>query len=130
MRDLHTERDVGPSDPQGSGVSDDGSSGTTQLLLDASELAGDSAYFELGLTAVPDWYGELTALRTLDLGHNRLTRVPDLRALTRLEIPFEVDEVDVAGADGTDGRVDGFERGAQLCDAEIGDSGGAEELDH
>jgi len=43
---------------------------------------------ELGLTSVPAWYGELTGLRTLDLGHNRLTTVPDLSALARLEILY------------------------------------------
>jgi Leucine-rich repeat (LRR) protein len=43
---------------------------------------------ELGLTAVPPWYGQLTALRTLDLGHNRLESVPDLDALTQLEILY------------------------------------------
>ena len=37
---------------------------------------------------MPDWYGELTALRTLDLGHNRLESVPDLSKLTRLEILY------------------------------------------
>ena len=37
---------------------------------------------------MPEWYGELTRLRTLDLGHNRLTSVPDLSALTRLEILY------------------------------------------
>jgi Leucine-rich repeat (LRR) protein len=43
---------------------------------------------ELGLASVPDWFGDLTALRTLDLGHNRLSVVPDLSALTRLEILY------------------------------------------
>jgi Leucine-rich repeat (LRR) protein len=37
---------------------------------------------------VPEWYGELTGLRTLDLGHNALRAVPDLSALTRLEILY------------------------------------------
>jgi len=37
---------------------------------------------------VPSWYGELTGLRTLDLGHNRLESVPDLSALTQLEILY------------------------------------------
>ena len=37
---------------------------------------------------MPSWYGELTGLRTLDLGHNRLESVPDLSALTRLEILY------------------------------------------
>lgn len=44
--------------------------------------------FELGLQAVPDWYGTLTGLRTLDLGHNALRTLPDLSALTRLEILY------------------------------------------
>jgi Leucine-rich repeat (LRR) protein len=43
---------------------------------------------ELGLESVPPWYGELTGLRTLDLGHNRLRAVPSLAALTRLEILY------------------------------------------
>ncbi len=43
---------------------------------------------ELGLRTVPSWYAELTGLRTLDLGHNRLEWVPDLSALTRLEILY------------------------------------------
>jgi Leucine-rich repeat (LRR) protein len=37
---------------------------------------------------VPDFYGALTRLRTLDLGHNALTAVPDLSALTQLEILY------------------------------------------
>jgi Leucine-rich repeat (LRR) protein len=37
---------------------------------------------------VPEWYGSLTALRTLDLGHNRLRSLPDLSALTSLEILY------------------------------------------
>jgi Leucine-rich repeat (LRR) protein len=37
---------------------------------------------------VPEFYGALTRLRTLDLGHNALKAVPDLRALTRLEILY------------------------------------------
>jgi Leucine-rich repeat (LRR) protein len=37
---------------------------------------------------VPDWYGRLTTLRTLDLGHNALTSLPDLSALERLEILY------------------------------------------
>ena len=37
---------------------------------------------------MPEWYGALTALRTLDLGHNALLAVPDLSALTRLEILY------------------------------------------
>jgi len=37
---------------------------------------------------VPEFYGALTRLRTLDLGHNRLRSVPDLSALTRLEILY------------------------------------------
>ena len=37
---------------------------------------------------MPEWYGRLTRLRTLDLGHNRLTAVPDLSALTQLEILY------------------------------------------
>jgi len=42
----------------------------------------------LGLTSVPDFYGALPNLRTLDLGHNALLAVPDLSALTRLEILY------------------------------------------
>jgi Leucine-rich repeat (LRR) protein len=37
---------------------------------------------------VPGFYGELVNLRTLDLGHNALKTVPDLSALTRLEILY------------------------------------------
>ena len=37
---------------------------------------------------MPDFYGALTSLRTLDLGHNALTSLPDLSALTRLEILY------------------------------------------
>ena len=37
---------------------------------------------------MPDFYGRLGALRTLDLGHNALTRLPDLSGLTRLEILY------------------------------------------
>jgi Leucine-rich repeat (LRR) protein len=37
---------------------------------------------------VPEHYGALTNLRTLDLGHNALASVPDLSALTRLEILY------------------------------------------
>ena len=37
---------------------------------------------------MPDWYGSLTGLRTLDLGHNALRVLPDLSALTRLEILY------------------------------------------
>jgi Leucine-rich repeat (LRR) protein len=37
---------------------------------------------------VPAWYGRLTKLRTLDLGHNALMSVPDLDALTQLEILY------------------------------------------
>jgi Leucine-rich repeat (LRR) protein len=37
---------------------------------------------------VPEFYGALTNLRTLDLGHNALTAVPDLAGLTRLEILY------------------------------------------
>ena len=42
----------------------------------------------MGLTSVPDFYGALPNLRTLDLGHNALLAVPDLSALTRLEILY------------------------------------------
>jgi Leucine-rich repeat (LRR) protein len=37
---------------------------------------------------VPEFYGALPNLRTLDLGHNALTAVPDLSGLTRLEILY------------------------------------------
>ncbi len=37
---------------------------------------------------MPEWFGSLTRLRTLDLGHNRLTSVPDLSALTDLDILY------------------------------------------
>jgi Leucine-rich repeat (LRR) protein len=37
---------------------------------------------------VPEFYGALTRLRTLDLGHNALKTVPDLSALTQLEILY------------------------------------------
>ena len=37
---------------------------------------------------MPDFYGALPNLRTLDLGHNALKAVPDLSALTRLEILY------------------------------------------
>jgi Leucine-rich repeat (LRR) protein len=37
---------------------------------------------------VPDFYGALPNLRTLDLGHNALKAVPDLSDLTRLEILY------------------------------------------
>jgi Leucine-rich repeat (LRR) protein len=43
---------------------------------------------ELGLVTVPPWYAQLTGLKTLDLGHNRLASVPDLDALTQLEILY------------------------------------------
>jgi len=45
---------------------------------------------------VPAWFGQLTNLRTLDLGHNALTSVPDLSALTRLEILYLHDNALVA----------------------------------
>ncbi len=37
---------------------------------------------------MPEWFGSLTRLRTLDLGHNRLASVPDLSALTDLDILY------------------------------------------
>ena len=37
---------------------------------------------------MPEFYGALPNLRTLDLGHNALRAVPDLSALTRLEILY------------------------------------------
>ena len=37
---------------------------------------------------MPDFYGALPNLRTLDLGHNALRSVPDLSGLTRLEILY------------------------------------------
>lgn len=37
---------------------------------------------------MPEFYGRLTNLRTLDLGHNQLTAVPDLSALEQLEILY------------------------------------------
>jgi Leucine-rich repeat (LRR) protein len=37
---------------------------------------------------VPEFYGALPNLRTLDLGHNALRAVPDLSGLTRLEILY------------------------------------------
>jgi Leucine-rich repeat (LRR) protein len=37
---------------------------------------------------VPEFYGALPSLRTLDLGHNALKAVPDLSGLTRLEILY------------------------------------------
>ena len=50
--------------------------------------------------------------------------------LACIEIARDIDEVNEPRADGADAGMDGFERGAQLCDAEIGNCGGAEELDH
>ena len=45
---------------------------------------------DLGLTVVPDWIGQLTALTRLDLNSNQLTAVPDsigqLTALTTLDL--------------------------------------------
>jgi hypothetical protein len=49
---------------------------------------------------VPEFYGELTNLRTLDLGHNALRSVPDLDALTQL-----AGDTDHRGAPRSDGRV-------------------------
>ncbi len=58
-------------------------------LLGAPDLELERLYTcELGLETVPDWYGSLTGLRTLDLGHNALRALPDLSALTRLEILY------------------------------------------
>jgi Leucine-rich repeat (LRR) protein len=58
-------------------------------LLEAPDGEVERLYTcELGLTRVPDFYGSLTTLRTLDLGHNALVSVPDLDALTRLEILY------------------------------------------
>ena len=58
-------------------------------MLDAPDPEIERLYTcELGLERVPEWYGSLTALRTLDLGHNALVAVPDLSALTRLEILY------------------------------------------
>ena len=37
---------------------------------------------------MPEFYGRLPRLRTLDLGHNALSSVPDLSGLTRLEILY------------------------------------------
>ena len=52
------------------------------------------------------------------------------RGFARIEIALEVDEVHEAGADGADAGMHGFERGAQFCDAEFGDCGGAGKLEH
>ena len=42
-------------------------------LLEAPDPSLERLYTcELGLRTVPSWYGELTGLRTLDLGHNRV----------------------------------------------------------
>ena len=37
---------------------------------------------------MPGFYGTLPRLRTLDLGHNALASLPDLSALTELEILY------------------------------------------
>ena len=52
------------------------------------------------------------------------------REFTRVERALDIGEVDEARRDGADTGMDGFERGAQFCDAEIGNCGGAEELNH
>ena len=51
-------------------------------------------------------------------------------AVLRVEIPDDIHEVHEPGADGANSGMNGFERGTQFCDAEVGDCGGAEELDH
>jgi hypothetical protein len=51
-------------------------------------------------------------------------------AFAWVEVALEIDEVDEAGADGADAGMDGFERGAQFGDAEIGNCEGAGKLDH
>jgi Leucine-rich repeat (LRR) protein len=43
---------------------------------------------EIGLESVPAWVGELTRLRTLDLGHNLLSALPSLARLEALEILY------------------------------------------
>jgi Leucine-rich repeat (LRR) protein len=44
---------------------------------------------EIGLASVPEWIGSLTRLRTLDLGHNVLSSLPDSMAeLQALEILY------------------------------------------
>jgi Leucine-rich repeat (LRR) protein len=43
---------------------------------------------ECELESVPAWVGRLTRLRTLDLGHNRLTSLPSLASLQALEILY------------------------------------------
>jgi len=43
---------------------------------------------EIGLESVPAWVGELTRLRTLDLGHNLLSSLPSLARLQALEILY------------------------------------------
>ena len=52
------------------------------------------------------------------------------RAFARIEVALEIDEMDVARADGAQAGLQLFEGRAQFGDAEIGDCGGAWELDH
>ena len=76
-------------------------------------------------------FGERTTV-VLDPGEERIKS--EFAGVKCTMLPMHsilrIDEVNVAGADGADARLQGFERGTQLGDAEIGNCGGAEELDH